>query len=67
MGFEGEELDSTIIFDEHHNNIVTMVIGKGRIVYWKNCRVTVYEKDNQGNCHGVAQEKVNRYIDYPSS
>ena len=26
-----------------------MIIGKGQMVYWKGCNVTVYEKDSEGN------------------
>jgi hypothetical protein len=26
-----------------------MITGKGQMVYWKGCNVTVYEKDSEGN------------------
>lgn len=30
-------------------NRVTMITGKGQMVFWKGCNVTVYEKDSEGN------------------
>lgn len=29
-------------------NKVTMITGKGQMIYWKGCNVTVYEKDSEG-------------------
>lgn len=26
-----------------------MITGRGQMVYWKGCNVTVYEKDGEGN------------------
>jgi len=48
MAFEEEPLDSTINFENVGENKVTMIIGKGQMVYWKGCRVTVLEKDSEG-------------------
>ena len=28
-----------------------MITGRGQTVYWKECNVTVYEKDSEGNDH----------------
>ena len=42
-------LDSTIDFENVPKNRAIMIIGKGIMVYWKGCNVTVYEKDSQGN------------------
>ncbi len=39
----------TIDFTTVPNNTVRWVEGKGQWVYWKECNVTVYEKDSEGN------------------
>jgi len=49
MAFEEESLDSTIDFKNVDKNFARMVTGKGQMVYWKGCNVTVYEKDSEGN------------------
>ena len=37
-----------------------MVEGKGRMVYWKECNVTVYEKDSDG------EERIKKLIGMPN-
>ncbi|OAT00074.1 uncharacterized protein BDCG_16455 [Blastomyces dermatitidis ER-3] len=48
MAFVEEALDSTIDFENVEANGVTMIIGRGQMVYWKGCNVTVLEKDSAG-------------------
>ena len=36
-----------------------MVTGKGQMVYWKGCNVTVYEKDSEG------KEKTRKLVGMP--
>jgi len=59
MAFEAKSLDSTINFDSVAENVVTMVTGKGQMVYWKGCNVTVYEKDTEG------KEQTRKLVDMP--
>jgi len=49
MAFKEQTLDSTIDFENVPKNNVKMITGKGMMVYWKGCNVTVYEKDSEGN------------------
>ncbi|KAM7191164.1 hypothetical protein V8F33_009035 [Rhypophila sp. PSN 637] len=46
MPFDAKPLDPTIEFGAA--NVVTMITGRGQMVYWKGCNVTVYEKDSNG-------------------
>jgi len=48
MAFQEQSLDSTIDFGNVDENVVTMIPGKGQMVYWKGCNVTVLEKDSLG-------------------
>jgi len=48
MAFQEQTLDSTIDFENVPENRVIMIAGKGVMVYWKGCNVTVYEKDSEG-------------------
>jgi len=48
MTFDPEELDSTIDFTAIPNNTVKWVEGNNQMIYWKECTVTVYEKDSEG-------------------
>jgi len=49
MTFKEQTLDSTIDFENVPENRFIMITGKGMMVYWKGCNVTVYEKDSEGN------------------
>jgi hypothetical protein len=48
MPFEAKALDSTIDLETATTNIAQMVQGRGQMVYWKGCNVTVYDKDGDG-------------------
>ena len=37
-----------------------MITGKGQMVYWKGCNVTVYEKDSEG------EEQTRRLVGMPN-
>jgi hypothetical protein len=37
-----------------------MITGKGQMVYWKGCNVTVYEKDSEG------KEQTRRLVGMPN-
>jgi len=60
MAFEVAELDSTIDFENVAANVATMVTGRGQMVYWKGCNVTVYEKDSEG------REQTRKLIGMPN-
>jgi len=49
MAFKEQDLDSTVGFENVPENKVTMIIGRGQMVYWTGCNVTVYEKDSEGD------------------
>lgn len=46
--FEAQALDPSMDFANVSKNVVKMIQGKGRMVYWKACNVTVYDKDAEG-------------------
>jgi hypothetical protein len=46
--FEAQQLDPTIDFADVSKNVVIMIHGKGRMVFWEGCNVTVYDKDAEG-------------------
>jgi hypothetical protein len=73
MAFEEQSLDPQIDFTHVGKNGVTMVIGKGQMVYWKGCNVTVITKDHEGkeeyrrligmaNGQGTLEVGTNLYI-----
>ncbi|TGO54958.1 hypothetical protein BCON_0099g00230 [Botryotinia convoluta] len=57
--FKEEPLDSEINFEDVLANRFIMITGKGMMVYWKGCNVTVYEKDSEGN------EQIRKLIGVP--
>jgi hypothetical protein len=73
MSFEEKPLVSSIDFNNVPENRVTMIVGKGQMVYWQGSNVTVYEIDDEGqeqtrklvdmrNGQGVVPEGVKLYI-----
>jgi len=48
MAFAEQDLDPSVEFDAVPNNEVQMITGKGQMVWWKGCNVTVYETDKNG-------------------
>jgi len=48
MAFKSSALDSTIDFPEKLNT-PRWVYGRGQNVYWKQCCISVVEKDSEGN------------------
>jgi len=51
MSFEEKSLDLTVEFGEGTENKFIMIQGTDKMVYWKGCNVTVYEKDSKGKEH----------------
>ncbi|PVH93557.1 hypothetical protein DM02DRAFT_619200 [Periconia macrospinosa] len=51
MAFEEKSLDPTIGFDNVTENKVRLIAGKGQMVYWQGCNVSVIEKDGEGKEH----------------
>jgi len=49
MSFKEQPLDGTIEFGPGTENGYTMILGNGQTVYWKDCNVTVYDRDDEGN------------------
>jgi hypothetical protein len=49
QAFEEQPLRTIIDWENVQENRVRMIIGRGQIVYWQGCNVTVYEKDSEGN------------------
>ncbi|KAJ5100877.1 hypothetical protein N7456_006929 [Penicillium angulare] len=73
LAFEETPLDSSIDFSNVSENRVTMIIGRGQMVYWQGSNVTVYEVDDEGNeqtrklvgmpnGQGVARDGIKLYI-----
>lgn len=73
QAFEEESLDPSTDFSNVPENRVTMIIGKGQMVYWQGSNVTVYEVDEEGkeqirklvgmrNGQGAAREGVKLYV-----
>lgn len=73
QAFEEKPLESTTKFDEVSENRVTMITGKGQMVFWKGSNVTVYELDSEGreqtrklvgmpDGQGVVQDGTKLYI-----
>ena len=60
QAFEAAELDSTIDWKNVTTNVAIMVTGRGQMVYWKGCNVTVYEKDSEG------KEKTRKLVGMPN-
>lgn len=58
--FEPQDLESSIDFDDIPKNMVKMVEGKGKMIYWKGCNVTVYENDSQG------KKQIRKLVDWPN-
>jgi len=48
MAFKAEKLVQEIDWDKVDENAHIMLSGKDRMVYWRGCNVTVYEKDSEG-------------------
>lgn len=48
QAFEEKPLESSVKFDDVSENRVTMITGKGQMVFWKGSNVTVYELDSEG-------------------
>jgi len=48
MAFQPRAPDSTIDFPENPNT-PRWVYGRGQNVYWKQCSISVVEKDSEGN------------------
>lgn len=48
MAFEPNALVTTINWENVRPNRVTMITGRGQMVYWKGCNVSVIEKNNEG-------------------
>lgn len=57
QAFEPGTLDPTVTFPEEPNTPI-YVYGKGQIVHWKQCNVSVIEKDSSGNKDTTATYKM---------
>lgn len=60
MAFDAQPLDSAIDFDNVDENRVKMIMGRGQMIYWKGCNVTVYENDSDG------KEQTRKLIGMPN-
>lgn len=60
MAFEERTLDSSIDFGNVDENRVQMITGRGQMVYWKGCNVTVLEKDDEG------KERFRKLVSMPN-
>jgi hypothetical protein len=60
QAFEAATLVSTIDWENVAANVAKMVTGRGQMVYWKGCNVTVYEKDGEG------KEQTRKLIGMPN-
>lgn len=48
MAFTPTTLDTSITWTGVGNNRAVMITGRGQMVYWKGCNVTVYETTSDG-------------------
>ena len=73
--FDEKELTSTMDWSEVSENRVVMITGRGQMVYWKGCNVTVFKKDSDGEeqarClegmpdgQGIVESGTKLYITY---
>jgi hypothetical protein len=73
QAFVAQPLDPTIDFTNADKSRIRLIAGKGKMIYWRGCNVSVIEMDNEGkestmplrgmpNGQGVAAPGTKLYI-----
>jgi hypothetical protein len=73
QAFVAQPLDLTIDFTNADKSRIRLITGKGKMIYWRGCNVSVIETDNEGkestmplygmpNGQGVAAAGTKLYI-----